>query len=77
MPFLRNSDAFVFDTQVIAQAVAFKQRVVEVPIHTRYFPEASSTTLTANLRYGAETLATMARLLLHRSRLVRSRLFQP
>src|SRR5205085_11096466 len=29
IPFLRNADDFVFDTQVIAQAVAFGQRVVE------------------------------------------------
>jgi len=77
VPFMRNSDAFVFDTQVIAQAVAFKQRVAEVPIHTRYFPDASSTTMRANLRYGTETLATMVRLLLHRTRLFRSRLFEP
>ncbi|MEY2468416.1 MAG: hypothetical protein QOF21_1114 [Actinomycetota bacterium] len=76
IPFMRNSDAFVFDTQLIAQAVAFKQRVVEVPIHTKYFPEASSTSMRANLRYGTETLATMARLLLHRTHLLRSRLFE-
>ena len=65
VPFMRNSDAFVFDTQVIAQAVAFKQRVVEVPIHTKYFPEASSTSMRANIRYGTETLTTMGRLVLH------------
>ncbi|MCU1496581.1 MAG: glycosyl transferase, family 2, partial [Acidimicrobiales bacterium] len=52
VPFMRNSDDFVFDSQLIAQAVAFGMRVVEVPIHTRYFPEASSTTMKANLRYG-------------------------
>lgn len=76
IPFMRNSDAFVFDTQVIAQAVAFKQRVVEVPIHTKYFPEASSTTMRANVRYGSETLLTMVRLLLHRTWVFRSRLFE-
>lgn len=76
IPFMRNSDAFVFDTQVIAQAVAFKQRVVEVAIHTKYFPEASSTSMRANLRYGTETLTTMGRLLLHRGHLLRSRLFE-
>jgi len=35
IPFLRNSNDFVFDTQVIAQAVAFGQRVVEVPARSR------------------------------------------
>ena len=77
VPFLRNSNDFVFDTQVIAQAVAFKQRVVEVPIKTRYFPEASSTSMRANIRYGLATLWTMVRYRLHAARLVRSRLFMP
>jgi glycosyltransferase involved in cell wall biosynthesis len=75
VPFMRNSDGFVFDTEVIAQAVAFKQRVVEVPIHTKYFPEASSTSMRANLRYGMGTLRVMGRLLLHRGHVLRSRLF--
>jgi glycosyltransferase involved in cell wall biosynthesis len=76
IPFLRNDDAFVFDTQVIAQAVAFKQRVVEVPIHTKYFPEASSTTMRANIRYGMATLGVMGRFLLHKLHLSRSRVFE-
>ena len=75
VPFMRNSDHFVFDTQVIAQAVAFGQRVVEVPIRTRYHPDASSTSMPANLRYGVGTLGVMARLWLHRHRLLRCRLF--
>jgi glycosyltransferase involved in cell wall biosynthesis len=77
VPFLRNSNDFVFDTQVIAQAVAFRQRIVEVPIHTKYFSEASSTSMAANIRYGLGTLASMARYRLHRASVVRSRLFQP
>jgi glycosyltransferase involved in cell wall biosynthesis len=77
VPFLRNSSDFVFDTQIIAQAVAFGLRVAEVPIETRYFAEASSTSMRANVRYGLGTLTTMARLVLHRRRLVRSRLFLP
>jgi glycosyltransferase involved in cell wall biosynthesis len=75
VPFMRNSDDFVFDTQVIAQAVAFDQRVVEIPITTRYFAEASSTSMRANIRYGLGTLWAMARYWLHRSGLVPSRLF--
>jgi glycosyltransferase involved in cell wall biosynthesis len=76
IPFMRNDDAFVFDSQVIAQAVAFKQRIVEVPINTKYFPEASSTSMRANLRYGVATLGVMGRLLLHRAHLSKSRLFE-
>ena len=76
VPFLRNCDDFVFDTQVIAQAVAFRQRVVEVPIQTRYNSDASSTSMRANIRYGLGTLATMGSYALHRYRLA-SRLFKP
>lgn len=75
VPFLRNSDDFVFDSQIIAQAVAFGQRIAEVPIQTRYFPEASSTSMQANIRYGLATLWTVARYRLRR--VVPSRLFQP
>lgn len=75
IPFLRNSNDFVFDTQVIAQAVAFRQRIVEVPIHTRYHPDASSTSMRANIVYGLGTLGTMLRWRLHRANLVRSKLF--
>jgi glycosyltransferase involved in cell wall biosynthesis len=75
VPFLRNSNDFVFDSQIIAQAVAFNQRIVEVPIQTRYFPEASSTSMRANIRYGFATLWTTARYRLHTARLVPCRLF--
>jgi glycosyltransferase involved in cell wall biosynthesis len=75
VPFMRNSDDFVFDSQVIAQAVAFGQRVAEVPIHTRYFADASSTSMRANVRYGFATLWTMVRFRLRRA--VPSRLFLP
>jgi glycosyltransferase involved in cell wall biosynthesis len=76
VPFMRNSDSFVFDTEVIAQAVAFGQRIVEVPITTRYFPEASSTSMRANIRYGLGTLGTMVRYRLHRAGVMRSRIFK-
>ena len=45
IPFLRNSDDFVFDQQIFAQVLARGARVVEVPIPTRYFREASSVDL--------------------------------
>ena len=77
VPFLRNSNDFVFDTEVLAQAVVFRQRVVEVPIETRYHADASSTSMGANIRYGLGTLAVVARLALHRNHLLRSRLFEP
>jgi hypothetical protein len=75
IPYLRNSNDFVFDTQVIAQAINWRQRIVEVPVVTKYFPEASSASFQQSIVYGLKTLATMGLLALHRSRLFRSRLF--
>jgi glycosyltransferase involved in cell wall biosynthesis len=66
VPFLRNSNGFVFDTEVIFQAVHFDLPVVEVPISTRYFEDASSVGFGAGVVYGLGTLATAARFRLHR-----------
>lgn len=75
IPFLRNANDFSFDTEVIAQAVAFDQRIVEVPVSTRYFDDASSTTLSQSVVYGLETLAVMARYSAHRAGIWKSRKF--
>src|SRR5262249_26341484 len=66
VPFLRNSNGFVFDTEVIFQAVHFQLPVVEVPVSTRYFAEASSVGFRAGVVYGLGTLWTAVRFLLHR-----------
>jgi glycosyltransferase involved in cell wall biosynthesis len=76
IPFLRNSNDFVFDTEVIAQAVAFHFRVAEVPVATRYFPQASSATFRQSIVYGLKTLNTMRKFILWRHRLRSSRLFR-
>jgi glycosyltransferase involved in cell wall biosynthesis len=75
IPYLRNANDFVFDTQVIAQAIHWQQRIVEVPVATKYFPEASSASLRQSLVYGLKTLVTVGQLALHRRRILRSRLF--
>lgn len=69
IPFLLNSDKFVFDTEVIAQAVAFGFKIAEIPVPTRYFAEASSVNLRNSLIYGLSTLWVMLRYLSHRLRL--------
>ena len=61
IPFLRNSNDFVFDTQVIAQAVAFGQRIVEVPARSRYFSDASSVGLAVGDALRLKTLWVIAR----------------
>ena len=77
VPFLRNSNGFVFDTEVIFQAVQFGMRVAEVPVSTRYFAEASSVGFRAGVVYGLGTLRTAARFLLNRWGLVSCQKFRP
>ena len=67
VPFLRNSNDFVFDTQVLIQAAAFKFRVGEVPVSTRYFSEASSVDFRVSTIYGLKTMYCLGRYLLHRA----------
>jgi SAM-dependent methyltransferase len=61
VPFLRNSDGFVFDQEMFAQVVARGARVVEIPIPTRYFLEASSVPFWPSVEYGLRTLLVLAR----------------
>jgi SAM-dependent methyltransferase len=68
IPFLRNSDDFVFDQQIFAQVLARGARVVEVPIPTRYFREASSVDLPTSVRYGVQTLGVLGRFVVDRRR---------
>jgi hypothetical protein len=56
VPFLLNSDDFVFDSQMIAQAVHFGFPICEIPVQARYFPEASSVNFRVSTIYGLKTL---------------------
>jgi SAM-dependent methyltransferase len=59
--FLRNSDGFVFDQEIFAQIVDSRARVVELPIPTRYFLEASTVSFTSSVEYGLRTLLVLVR----------------
>src|SRR5437870_4048686 len=69
VPFLLNSDDFVFDSQMIAQAVRFDFRIAEIPVQARYFPEASSVNFRVSTIYGLKTLGVMLEFLLQRMRI--------
>jgi len=73
VPFLRNSLDFAFDSELIMQAAHFDLRILEVPATCRYFSDASSVRFRAGAVYGLKTLWAGARLLMHRSGLVRCR----
>jgi glycosyltransferase involved in cell wall biosynthesis len=73
IPYRLNSDDFVFDQELVAQAVATRMRVGEIAVPTRYFKEASSVNFRRSVVYGLSTLRVVLRFLLHRLRLRRSR----
>ena len=75
VPFLLNSDDFVFDSQMIAQAVYMGFQINEIPVQARYFPEASSVNFKVSSIYGLKTLGVILRFILQRLGLVHSRFF--
>lgn len=55
----KNSNNFVFDTQMIIQMAKHRIRTKEIPISTRYFPEASQIGVWPSIRYGCEVLLNL------------------
>jgi glycosyltransferase involved in cell wall biosynthesis len=70
----RNSDDFVFDTEIIAQGVASRLRIQEIPIQTRYFPEASQIGFWRSVRYGLGVVKVLLAYKLHVKGIWRSHL---
>lgn len=75
LPLDRNSDDFVFDNQMLAQAILIGARVGEISCPTRYFPEASSINPRRSLVYGAGVLRTSLQCRLAKWNLPHSGLF--
>ena len=71
-----NSDNFIFDQEIMAQFVRTKARVAEVPVPTRYFPQASSASFVQSSVYGLSILLLLWRYILHTSGLMRQRQFE-
>ena len=75
LPFLLNKESFVFDTEVLAQAVFKGMTIAETPVPTRYFEEASSVNFKTSVVYGLETLGVVLSYLLNKWKLAHSRKF--
>jgi glycosyltransferase involved in cell wall biosynthesis len=60
LPLEENSDDFVFDNQMIAQAIWFGFEVGEISCPARYFEEASSINFSRSVKYGFGVLGTAA-----------------
>jgi len=63
--FEKNSNDFVFDTEIIAQGVIHGLKIKEIPIRTRYFPEASQIGFWRSTLYGLAIIKTIIKFKLH------------
>ena len=75
LPLEENSDDFVFDNQMLAQAVFFDFKIGEITCPTRYFAEASSINFRRSVKYGLGVMRTAVQFRLHRWGLLRCPLF--
>ena len=75
LPLQANADGFVFDNQILCQAIYHGFSIGEISSPCRYFPEASSIGLLSSLWYAAGVVRTALQFRLNRWGLLRSPLF--
>lgn len=76
LPLERNSDDFIFDNQMLAQAIYRGYRIGEISCPTKYFPEASSINLRRSIIYGLGVLKVSLQFRLNKLGLSRARIFE-
>jgi glycosyltransferase involved in cell wall biosynthesis len=75
MPLLANSDDFVFDNQLLAQAVAAKLRIGEISCPTSYHGDASSINFSRSVKYGLGVVSTSLAFMAWKWGLAKPRIF--
>lgn len=66
LPLENNSDDFVFDNEMLAQAAYFGFKIGEISCPTKYFAESSSINFARSVKYGFGVLATTLKYYLQR-----------
>ena len=75
LPLNENSDDFVFDNEMLVQAVYFDFRIGELSCPTRYLREASSISFRRSVKYGFGVIATLIKYILSKLSLKRFAIF--
>jgi len=75
LPLLANSNDFVFDNQILAQAVHQGLSIGEISCPTKYFPEASSINFYRSCQYGLGVITTSVSYRLARLGIVKPKIF--
>lgn len=71
LPLDENSDDFIFDNEMLVQAIYFGYRIGEISCPTRYFHEASSINFSKSVKYGLGVIWTTVKYILARYRIKR------
>jgi glycosyltransferase involved in cell wall biosynthesis len=77
LPLEENSDDFVFDNEVLTQAVYFNYRIAEISCPARYFAEASSIGFSRSIIYGFGVLKTSLKFRIQKMGLYNFAIFNP
>jgi glycosyltransferase involved in cell wall biosynthesis len=77
LPILENSDDFLFDNQMLAQAIYFDFRIGEITSPSRYTSESSSINFRRSIIYGLGVIATALRFALQKSKIAKFQIFNP
>ncbi len=75
LPLLENSDDFVFDNQILAQAIYFGYRIGEITSPSSYTGESSSIGFRRSVIYGFGVLSTALKFVLQRLRIAKFQIF--
>lgn len=75
LPIGENSDNFIFDNEMLVQAVYFGFKIGEISCPTKYFEDASSINFANSITYGFGILTTIIKYILQKSGFKQSRLF--
>ena len=75
LPLYANSDDFVFDNEMLAQAIYHGFDIGEISCPTKYFPEASSINFRRSVKYGLGVLGTAVKFRLAKWKFINARIF--
>ena len=75
IPYHKNSNQFVFDSQILIQAAYFGFKIGDLPVPCRYMSEASSINAGRSIIYGMGTIKTLFQFILQKLHIKKFKLF--
>jgi glycosyltransferase involved in cell wall biosynthesis len=77
IPYQKNSNSFVFDSQFLIQAAYFGFKLGDLPVPCRYMDEASSIHFRQSMIYGMGTIKVLLQFILQKLHLMKFDIFGP